>query len=180
MATVERDLGRKLEWAAVNHYDTGHPHAHLVVRGVIARGGGSPSADASSSAMRVPLAPRTPSSRTASASYCCAPPPPCAPRTARRSRSRATPEVGCSYGRNPTRISARCAEAHWRGQRVRSASDFWRVREAPGAGGVLITPIGRPTSSCRAGTPTPTMLVSGRKTGRGEDVPSSRYKRAAA
>ncbi|MGH7438309.1 MAG: DUF3363 domain-containing protein [Polyangiaceae bacterium] len=34
MAAVERDLGRKLEWAAVNHYDTGHPHAHLVIRGV--------------------------------------------------------------------------------------------------------------------------------------------------
>ncbi len=34
MATVERDLGRKLEWAAVNHYDTGRPHAHLVVRGI--------------------------------------------------------------------------------------------------------------------------------------------------
>jgi type IV secretory pathway VirD2 relaxase len=34
MARVERDLGRKLEWAAVNHYDTDHPHAHLVVRGV--------------------------------------------------------------------------------------------------------------------------------------------------
>jgi type IV secretory pathway VirD2 relaxase len=34
MATVERDLGRKLEWAAVNHYDTDHPHAHVVLRGV--------------------------------------------------------------------------------------------------------------------------------------------------
>jgi type IV secretory pathway VirD2 relaxase len=34
MAAVEQDLGRKLEWAAVNHYDTGHPHAHLVIRGV--------------------------------------------------------------------------------------------------------------------------------------------------
>jgi type IV secretory pathway VirD2 relaxase len=34
MAAVERDLGRKLEWAAVNHYDTDHPHAHLVIRGV--------------------------------------------------------------------------------------------------------------------------------------------------
>jgi type IV secretory pathway VirD2 relaxase len=34
MSAVERDLGRKLEWAAVNHYDTGHPHAHLVVRGL--------------------------------------------------------------------------------------------------------------------------------------------------
>ena len=34
MATVERDLGRKLEWAAVNHYDTEHPHAHVVIRGI--------------------------------------------------------------------------------------------------------------------------------------------------
>jgi type IV secretory pathway VirD2 relaxase len=34
MATVERDLGRKLEWAAVNHHDTDHPHAHIVIRGV--------------------------------------------------------------------------------------------------------------------------------------------------
>jgi type IV secretory pathway VirD2 relaxase len=34
MARVERDLGRRLEWAAVNHHDTEHPHAHVVVRGV--------------------------------------------------------------------------------------------------------------------------------------------------
>ncbi len=34
MATVERDLGRKLEWAAVNHHNTEHPHAHVVIRGV--------------------------------------------------------------------------------------------------------------------------------------------------
>jgi type IV secretory pathway VirD2 relaxase len=34
MATVERDVGRKLEWAAVNHHDTDHPHAHIVIRGV--------------------------------------------------------------------------------------------------------------------------------------------------
>ncbi len=34
MTQVERDLGRKIEWAAVNHYDTGHPHAHIVVRGI--------------------------------------------------------------------------------------------------------------------------------------------------
>jgi type IV secretory pathway VirD2 relaxase len=34
MAQVERDTGRRLEWAAVNHYDTDHPHAHLIVRGV--------------------------------------------------------------------------------------------------------------------------------------------------
>jgi hypothetical protein len=34
MARVEKDLGRRLEWAAVNHHDTGHAHAHVVVRGV--------------------------------------------------------------------------------------------------------------------------------------------------
>jgi type IV secretory pathway VirD2 relaxase len=34
MRRVERELGRSLEWAAANHYDTEHPHAHVVVRGV--------------------------------------------------------------------------------------------------------------------------------------------------
>jgi type IV secretory pathway VirD2 relaxase len=34
MAQVERDIDRKLEWAAVNHHNTEHPHAHVVVRGV--------------------------------------------------------------------------------------------------------------------------------------------------
>jgi type IV secretory pathway VirD2 relaxase len=34
MNRVEQDLGRKVEWAGVNHHDTGHPHAHVVVRGV--------------------------------------------------------------------------------------------------------------------------------------------------
>jgi type IV secretory pathway VirD2 relaxase len=34
MQRVERELGRSLEWAAVNHWDTVHPHAHVVVRGV--------------------------------------------------------------------------------------------------------------------------------------------------
>ena len=38
MARVEKDLGQPLEWAAVNHYDTGHPHVHIVVRGVDTRG----------------------------------------------------------------------------------------------------------------------------------------------
>ena len=33
MASMERDLGTKLDWVAVNHYDTGHPHAHVLVRG---------------------------------------------------------------------------------------------------------------------------------------------------
>jgi type IV secretory pathway VirD2 relaxase len=34
MATLERDIGRKVEWAAVNHFDTSHPHAHIIVRGI--------------------------------------------------------------------------------------------------------------------------------------------------
>ena len=38
MARVEKDLGQPLEWAAVNHHDTGHPHVHIVVRGVDRRG----------------------------------------------------------------------------------------------------------------------------------------------
>lgn len=31
---MESDLGVKLEWAAVNHFNTDHPHVHLVIRGV--------------------------------------------------------------------------------------------------------------------------------------------------
>jgi type IV secretory pathway VirD2 relaxase len=34
MARIEKDLKRKVEWAAVNHYDTDNPHAHIVIRGV--------------------------------------------------------------------------------------------------------------------------------------------------
>jgi type IV secretory pathway VirD2 relaxase len=34
MAQVERDTGRKLRWAAVNHYNTDNPHAHIVLRGM--------------------------------------------------------------------------------------------------------------------------------------------------
>jgi type IV secretory pathway VirD2 relaxase len=34
MDHMETDLGRKLEWAAVNHYNTDHPHSHIVIRGV--------------------------------------------------------------------------------------------------------------------------------------------------
>jgi hypothetical protein len=38
MRQVERDLGTALEWLAADHYDTGHPHTHIVVRGVSATG----------------------------------------------------------------------------------------------------------------------------------------------
>jgi type IV secretory pathway VirD2 relaxase len=38
MNQVERDLGRRLIWGAVNHHDTDNPHVHVVVRGVDAGG----------------------------------------------------------------------------------------------------------------------------------------------
>jgi len=34
MAKMEEDLGTTLDWVAVDHHDTGHPHVHVVVRGV--------------------------------------------------------------------------------------------------------------------------------------------------
>nr|WP_241491896.1 DUF3363 domain-containing protein [Sphingomonas endophytica] len=33
MRQVEADLGTKLDWVAVNHHNTGHPHVHVIVRG---------------------------------------------------------------------------------------------------------------------------------------------------
>jgi type IV secretory pathway VirD2 relaxase len=33
MAQMERDLGTTLDWVAVDHFNTGHPHTHIVVRG---------------------------------------------------------------------------------------------------------------------------------------------------
>ena len=33
MARMEADLGTKLEWVAVDHYNTGHPHTHVLLRG---------------------------------------------------------------------------------------------------------------------------------------------------
>lgn len=33
MARMERDLGTTLDWIAVDHFDTGHPHTHVLVRG---------------------------------------------------------------------------------------------------------------------------------------------------
>src|SRR3546814_8154608 len=38
MARVEEDLGTKLDWVAVDHYNTGHPHTHVIVRGKDERG----------------------------------------------------------------------------------------------------------------------------------------------
>lgn len=33
MARMEEDLGTGLDWVAVDHYNTGHPHSHIIVRG---------------------------------------------------------------------------------------------------------------------------------------------------
>jgi type IV secretory pathway VirD2 relaxase len=33
MSQIEADLGTKLDWVAVNHHNTGHPHVHVIVRG---------------------------------------------------------------------------------------------------------------------------------------------------
>jgi len=38
MGQVEKDVGRRLLWAAVNHHNTDNPHVHIVVRGVDADG----------------------------------------------------------------------------------------------------------------------------------------------
>src|SRR6266480_5551143 len=38
MARLERDLKTELEWVAVIHYNTDHPHAHIALRGVDQRG----------------------------------------------------------------------------------------------------------------------------------------------
>jgi len=39
MAGVEKEIGAELEWVAVAHYNTGHPHVHIAMRGVDRQGG---------------------------------------------------------------------------------------------------------------------------------------------
>ncbi|HEV2549405.1 MAG TPA: relaxase/mobilization nuclease RlxS [Stellaceae bacterium] len=38
MSRMGEDLGTKLDWAAVDHYNTGHPHTHVILRGKDDRG----------------------------------------------------------------------------------------------------------------------------------------------
>ena len=38
MKQMEADLGTKLDWIAVDHHNTGHPHTHIIVRGVTCDG----------------------------------------------------------------------------------------------------------------------------------------------
>jgi type IV secretory pathway VirD2 relaxase len=33
MRQMEKDLGTGLDWVAVDHFNTGHPHSHVIVRG---------------------------------------------------------------------------------------------------------------------------------------------------
>jgi type IV secretory pathway VirD2 relaxase len=33
MRQMEQDLGTRLDWVAVDHFNTGHPHSHVIVRG---------------------------------------------------------------------------------------------------------------------------------------------------
>jgi type IV secretory pathway VirD2 relaxase len=34
MKQMEADLGTKLDWIAVDHHNTGHPHTHIIIRGI--------------------------------------------------------------------------------------------------------------------------------------------------
>ena len=38
MAQFEADIGSKVEWLGAAHHDTPHPHAHVVIRGVLPTG----------------------------------------------------------------------------------------------------------------------------------------------
>jgi type IV secretory pathway VirD2 relaxase len=38
MRQMETDLGTKLDWVAADHFNTGHPHSHIIVRGKDDRG----------------------------------------------------------------------------------------------------------------------------------------------
>ena len=38
MEQMETDLGTRLDWVAVDHFNTGHPHTHIVIRGVDEKG----------------------------------------------------------------------------------------------------------------------------------------------
>src|SRR5215470_13698239 len=39
MRQVEKDLETRLDWIAIDHYNTGHPHTHIIVRGILEEGG---------------------------------------------------------------------------------------------------------------------------------------------
>ena len=38
MNQMQEDLGTRLDWVAVDHFDTAHPHTHVVIRGILDNG----------------------------------------------------------------------------------------------------------------------------------------------
>ena len=40
MSQMEEDLGTRLDWVAVDHFDTAHPHTHIIARGITHDGKG--------------------------------------------------------------------------------------------------------------------------------------------
>ena len=32
MQQMQEDLGTKLDWVAIDHFNTGHPHSHVLIR----------------------------------------------------------------------------------------------------------------------------------------------------
>jgi len=40
MTQMEKDLGTRLDWVAVDHFDTAHPHTHIIAQGVTHDGKG--------------------------------------------------------------------------------------------------------------------------------------------
>jgi len=40
MTQMEEDLGTRLDWVAVDHFDTAHPHTHIIARGITHDGKG--------------------------------------------------------------------------------------------------------------------------------------------
>ena len=40
MTQMEKDLGMRLDWVAVDHFDTAHPHTHIIARGITHDGEG--------------------------------------------------------------------------------------------------------------------------------------------
>src|SRR5712692_2894167 len=38
MRQMQEDLGTRLDWVAVDHFNTGHPHSHVVMRGRVDQG----------------------------------------------------------------------------------------------------------------------------------------------
>ena len=101
MLDAERDLGTKLDWVAVDHWNTDNPHVHVLIRGRADDGRISSSA-ATTSAGAFAIAPpsASPWSSARAASRRSAPP------WRRRSRPSAGPASTVRCATSPTRAAA--------------------------------------------------------------------------